>query len=1057
VESNIENSVAIISASVKLPGANDIGQFWEMLCEQKIGIRDLEDSELKDAGVSEQESKHQDYVKRAGVIDDVYKFDHTLFGFSKAEAKVLDVQQRLILEQTWTLFEAANINPTTVPDRCSAFIGSAMSSYLFNVLQHKELVSSLGEITIRHGNDKDYVPNRVSYKYNLTGPSVAVQTTCASSLTAVHLAVCSLLSGESNLAVAGGVSIRVPQEVGYLPQVGGVLSVDGFCRPFEAGSTGTIFTNGSGLVLLKRYEDALEDGDNILALIKGSACANDGSAKVGFTAPSVQGQVEALADAVALAGIDPSEIAYIEAHGTGTQMGDPIEIEALKAAYGTEGSDCLIGAVKANVGHLGPASGVIGLIKTALMLNNRLIVANPPIADINPSLDLNGTRFKIAKNNQPIGLDESQVYAGVSSFGMGGANCHVILEGAEPSQGDANASDSFDVYFYAHADKTMKPKVETALFDHIAKSDDSFTGLCAASQKITAALTYRGYLVAQSKQDALQQLGLRKGDEFESISELQEIIFAFPGQGSQKTGMYLELYSKWPEFKHYFDIVRDCFSKKFGYDLIELIGKDQSALKQTEITQPTILACQWAFAESLIRIGYRPEALIGHSLGEITAATIAGVFSIDQALEFVAFRARVMEKHCAGSMVAAICSKEDLVDFISDDCCFSAFNSSGQVVISSTRYSAVELKAKLREIGVASITVNDNYSFHHPAHTAARDEVREFLDTLQLGVNRNEYKIIPTSSLTLEDQAQFSDSAYWANQIVAPVNMLNAINNQESLGEFLYLDIGPTPIVANMIKSTLHVQSNSKTLGFNATNKAWSGLGKVLGELWKLTGVLPTNKGRSNRYAKIPGYLFNGEEHVVSSLSVNSINELSGRKEVLDESLEPDNSSSMSDSDISDFILSKVKKLLSDDTITLDSNFQESGGNSILVLSLYNEITDLLGKDIPLEIFGSVETIRDIVEAVSVLSDVDSKAQNTNLETDQFIVDFVKKLLQTDDVSINSNFYDSGGNSILALSLINGLSDHYDIDLPIEDFMDSQNLSGISGIVQRILGQKEHE
>lgn len=411
-----DDAVAIVAMECRLPQAADVDEFWQLLVDGHTAVTDLTDGQVAAAGVPAAQRSRPDYVKRAGVLDGVAEFDSGYFGYSQREADILDVQQRLMLEKSVALLERANIDPQRTDQRIGVFAGSGMSTYVFGALRRPDLVESLGEMLVRHGNDKDFLATRISYKLNLRGPSLNVQTACSTGLVAVHSAVQSLLLNECDAAVAGAVYIRVPQESGYQYQVGGVLSPDGVCRPFDAGANGTLFTNGLGLVLLKRLDDAIADGDRVYAVIAGSAVNNDGAQKVSFTAPSVSGQVAVLREALEISGAEPGDLDYLEAHGTGTALGDPIEIEAIKQAFGTEGAPCGIGSLKGNFGHLNIAAGIVGLIKAALVLDRGYVPPTVNVREINPALELEGSRYYVTTEGRELDPGRTH-WVGVSEIG----------------------------------------------------------------------------------------------------------------------------------------------------------------------------------------------------------------------------------------------------------------------------------------------------------------------------------------------------------------------------------------------------------------------------------------------------------------------------------------------------------------------------------------------------------------------------------------------------------------------------------------------------------------
>ena len=425
-------AIAVVGMSCRFPGAEDTEAFWSNLVSGYESIRFFSLEELRDRGVSDSLLGNPDYVRANGVLDGIDLFDADFFGFSARDAAIMDPQHRVFLECAWEALEDAGIDPHRQEGSIGVFAGSGMTSYLmYNLLSNPELMDSVGEFLVRHtGNDKDFLTTRVSYNFDLRGPSINVQTACSTSLVAVHVACQNLLAGECDIALAGGVTLQIDQMKGYLFQEGEILSRDGHCRPFDAGATGTVFGSGAGIVTLKRYEDALRDRDTIHALVRGTAVNNDGSLKVSYLAPSVEGQASAQAEALAISEIDRSTISFIETHGTGTPVGDPIEFAAIRDSYGDAGEQCALGSAKSNIGHLDTAAGVASLIKTILAMKAGVVPPTLHFKTANPALDLESSRFFVNADPLRWEPDCGIKRAGVNSVGVGGTNAHVIIEEA---------------------------------------------------------------------------------------------------------------------------------------------------------------------------------------------------------------------------------------------------------------------------------------------------------------------------------------------------------------------------------------------------------------------------------------------------------------------------------------------------------------------------------------------------------------------------------------------------------------------------------------------------
>lgn len=664
------DEIAIIGMVGRFPGANNVDKFWQNLRDGVESITCFTDEELVSAGIDSAVLRDPNYVKAGSVLEDVDLFDASFFGFTPREAEITDPQHRLFLESAWEALENAGYNSETYTGRIGLYAGVAFSSYFFtNLYPNRDLTQLVDDFQTFIGNDKDHLPTQTSYKLNLTGPSVNVQTTCSTSLVAVHLACQSLLNGESDIALAGGVSIQIPQKAGYLYQEGGINSPDGHCRAFDANAQGTVFGDGLGIVVLKRLADALADRDYIHAVIKGSAINNDGSLKVGYTAPSVDGQREVILEALALAGVEPETITYIETHGTGTPLGDPIEIAALTQAF-RRSSDkkgfCAIGSVKTNVGHLNTAAGVTGLIKTVQALKNKQIPPSLHFQQPNPQIDFANSPFYVNTKLTEWKTNGIPRRAGVSSFGIGGTNAHVILEEApvvEMCHGTSLHSRPWQLLVLSAKTSTALETTTANLIAHLQQHPDLHLPDVAYTLQVgRRSFDYRRIVVCNSLEDAVK--ALTDQDPQHVFTHHHKpgqcpVVFMFSGQGSQYVNMGCQLYEVEPSFKKHVDHCSEILKPHLGIDIRNIVypttqQREQATrqLQQTAITQSALFVIEYALAQLWMSWGVRPVAMIGHSIGEYVAATIAGVFSLEDALAVVAARGKLMQQMPTGSMLA---------------------------------------------------------------------------------------------------------------------------------------------------------------------------------------------------------------------------------------------------------------------------------------------------------------------------------------------------------------------------------------------------------------------
>jgi amino acid adenylation domain-containing protein len=654
-----ESAIAIIGMSCRFPGAQNIEEFWHNLRKGVESISFFSDSELLTAGVEPELLSHPNYVKASAVLPDIERFDASFFGINPQEAKTMDPQHRFFLEVSWEALENAGYNPKTFAGAIGVYAGAGMNTYLLNNLYpNRDIKDSVGEYQLMINNDKDFLPTRISYKLNLSGPSVSVQTACSTSLVAIHLACQSLKNGECDMAIAGGVSIRVPQQVGYLYHSGMILSPDGQCRAFDAQSQGTVPGNGVGIVVLKRLEDAIADGDYIHAIIKGSAINNDGALKVGYTAPSIDGQAAVIADAQAIAGIDPQTITYIEAHGTGTALGDPIEIAALTQAFENstrERGFCAIGSVKTNIGHLDTAAGIAGLLKTVLALKHKQLPPSLHFVQPNSKIDFTNSPFYVNTKLSQWNRKGTPLRAGVSSFGIGGTNAHIILEeageageaGGAGGAGEETASISSLACERLQHIFTLSAKSEDALqqlaqryLNFLASQEKiSISDICFTVNTGRAHFDYRLAIVVESTiklREQLEDFATTRKTTTLSYRKLNSqkppmIVFLFTGEAVHDKGIVKELYETQPTFRATVDRCDEIWRAYLEAN-VETLHGDVETLHATSLNYLNLFSIQYALFVLWRCWGVTPNLVLGDSVGEYVAACIAGVFSLEDAL-----------------------------------------------------------------------------------------------------------------------------------------------------------------------------------------------------------------------------------------------------------------------------------------------------------------------------------------------------------------------------------------------------------------------------------------
>lgn len=807
--------IAIIGLAGRLPGAENLERFWEKLRDGAELISFFSDHELRATGVPAELIENPKYVKAAGYLENIDLFDAPFFGYSPREAEIIDPQQRIFLECAWEALENAGYNPDEYDGRIGVFAGASASIYtLRNLASNPDLVEAVGSYQVMLGNDKDYLTTRVSYKLNLKGPSITVQSSCSTSLVATHLACQSLLNGETDMTLAGGVSIDHLEKHGYLYKEGGIASPDGHCRAFDARAMGTVGGSGVGIVVLKRLSDALADRDYIRAIIKGSAVNNDGSLKVGFTAPSVDGQAAVIEEALAMAMVDAESISYVEAHGTGTVLGDPIEIAALTKAFRKSTNKrgfCAIGSVKTNVGHLDAAAGVAGLIKTTLALENKLAPPSLHFERPNPKIDLEDSPFYVNTKLSSWESNGSPRRAGVNSLGIGGTNAHVILEEA-PAIGPSSESRSHQLIVLSARTATANERAASNLIARLkANHEINLADLAYTLQVGRKSFPHRLMLVCKDVQDAVTALEQR--DAVRVLSSCQEnenrsVLFMFPGQGSQHLDMGLGLYQSEPTFRDIMDELSERFEPHLGLDLREVIypavEKREDASKrldQTQITQPALFIVEYALARLWMEWGVEPASMIGHSLGEYVAATIAGVFSLEDALALVAARGRLMQRMPAGAMLGVRLSERELKPMLKGGLDLAAVNGPNQCVASGGFEAIEALRKELESRKVDCRRLQTSHAFHSEMMEPAAKEFAELAQRVKLHP-----PAIPfISNLTGKQitAAEATDPMRWARHLRQKVNFADGISGFINERAGIMLEIGPGQTLSNLARTQL--------------------------------------------------------------------------------------------------------------------------------------------------------------------------------------------------------------------------------------------------------------
>ncbi|MCC5601616.1 type I polyketide synthase [Nostoc favosum] len=909
--------IAIIGTAGRFPGAKSVAQFWQNLCDGVESISLFNDEDLMAQGVDAASLQDPNYVKAGFVLKDIEMFDASFFGYSPREAEIIDPQQRIFLECAWEALENAGYDPKADNNLTGVYAGANLSTYLLNNLaSHPDLLKSL-RMQIALGNDKDTLCTRISYKLNLKGPSLSVGTTCSTSLVAVHLACRGLLSYQCDMALAGGIAIQTPQVEGYFYQTGGIASADGHTRSFDAKAQGGPFGRGVGIVVLKRLEDAVADGDYIYGVIKGSAINNDGAVKVSYTAPSVAGQAEVIAQAQAIASFDPDTITYIETHGTGTALGDPIEIRALDKVFraGTSKKGfCAIGSVKPNVSHLNTAAGVTSLIKTALALKHQQIPPSLYFEEPNPEIDFANSPFYVNTQLSAWETNGTPRRAGVSSFGLGGTNAHVVLEEApEVEQGSRGAGEQGRKYQLLVVSAKTDSALETAttnLVNHLQQHPElNLADVAYTLQVGRHGLSHRRTVVCQDTQDAIAAFQNPKR-VLTSTQDMNErpVAFMFTGLGTHYVNMGSELYQFEPTFREHLDRCCSLFQpllglnlkeviyppscakqeatkEKSGIDLRQMLGRDSQSpdpaaqkLNQTYLTQPALFAIEYALAQLWISWGIRPVAMIGYSIGEYTAATIAGVLSLEDAITLVAKRAQMIQELPGGAMLAVPLTEEEVQPFLNENLSLSAVNGSSQCVLAGTTQAVEELARELSAKGLACRQLQTSHAFHSYMMEAIADSFTALVQTINLKPPQIPYLSNVTGTWITAEQA--TNPGYWTQHLCQAVRFADGINQLWTQHSPILLEIGPGQALSSLAMQCLDNVGDANKAILSSLRYAYDRQSDVafilntLGHLW-LEGVKVDWSGfyaheRRHRLP-LPTYPFERQRYWIEPQKLSSV------------------------------------------------------------------------------------------------------------------------------------------------------------------------------------------
>jgi phthiocerol/phenolphthiocerol synthesis type-I polyketide synthase E len=878
------HAIAIVGLAGRFPNASSLDDFWRNVREGVESLETFSEADLRQAGVDAMLSAAPAYVRKGTVLEGAELFDAGFFGLSPREAQILDPQQRIFLECAWEALEHAGRAADGSQHSVAVYAGAGMNTYLINqIARDPALAAAVGGYQLMLGNDKDFLCTRVSYKLDLHGPSVTIQTACSTSLVAVVMACQALARGECDLALAGGVSIPFPQRAGYLYEQGMILSPDGRCRPFDAGAAGTRPGSGCGIVVLKRLADAVADRDTIHAVIRGAAINNDGSIKAGYTAPSVDGQVEVIATAQVLAGVSPREIGYLETHGTATPLGDPIEIAALTQVFRASTADtgfCRLGALKANLGHLDAAAGVAGLIKTVLVLEHREI---PPLLHFetpNPQLELETTPFMASAAGSLWASDSAPRRAGVSSFGIGGTNAHVVLEEA-PRVTERPPARSANLLLLSAKSAAALEAMTSGLVSRLtAEPDIRMDDVAWTLQVGRRAFAHRRAVVVRDPAHALELLAQPlRSPVLSAVHDggTRPVAFLFSGQGSQHAGMGAGLYAGESAYR---DAVTRCaalLEPHLGLDIRAVLFESATSeqINQTSLAQPALFVTEYALACLWKSWGVEPAAMLGHSIGEYVAAHLAGVLSLEDALAVVTARGRLMQALPAGAMAAVHLPESELRPRLERSVEIAAINAPALCTISGAIAAVSELVQRLQASGVDTRALHTSHAFHSSMMEPVLQPFTQLLEGIKLAPPSIPYISNLTGTWITAEQA--TSPSYYASHLRHAVKFEAGLRTIAADPALYLLEVGPGDTLTTLARLTLTTQGSKRAIPSLARAGDPRGDMTIMREaaarLWLAGTVLDSagmHSGTEPRRVPLPTYPFERKRYWVDAPSAPS-------------------------------------------------------------------------------------------------------------------------------------------------------------------------------------------
>ena len=999
---DLVGKIAVIGMAGRYPGSRNIEEFWNNLKESRECITFFQDAELLAAGVDPALLRNTNYVKAQGVCEGTYWFDASAFGYTPAEAEFLDPQHRALLECSWEALEQAGYDPWRYPGRIGVFAGCGQTHYLFELLSMPDIWEHISPFALPTYNDKDFLATRVGYDLNLRGPCVTVQTACSTSLVSIVMACQSLLSYQCDITLAGGVTLSTKEHSGYLYQEGGIVSPDGRCRAFDADAKGIVGGSGAGIVVLKRLEDAIADHDTIHAVVVGMGLNNDGASRVGFTAPGRDGQVAVIKDAIAMAGINPETIGFVECHGTGTPIGDPIEVAALTRAfraYTKKNQFCAIGSVKTNIGHTDTAAGVAGFTKAILALKQKMIPASLHFHRPNPEIDFENSPFYVSTELREWPSASFPRRAGVTSLGAGGTNAHVILEEGPDIKRPSGARPWHLLVWSAKTSSALETMTTNLLTHLIEHTGDSIGDVAYTLQVGRRSFPHRRILVCRSHFDAvesLQQSGLGRFLTGSSQNESTPVAFLFPGQGPQYVNMGKDLHFNEPHFRRNIDYCAEVLQQELAVDIRTLLYprevNEEAAgqLDQIQYTTPILFAVEYALAKLWIEWGLKPDCMLGHSTGEYVAACLAEVLSLEDALCLVAARGRLMQQLPHGSMMAVLLTEEELLSSFGSIAGLSVavINGPSACVVSGPTEAVTQLEQELGRKEVPCRTLRISHASHSAMMDPILGDFRSLVQKIEL--RRPKLRYLSNLSGTWITPSEATSPDYWVNHLRHTVRFSAGLEELFKDERRIFLEAGPGRMLSSLVtqhpeRKPGHIALSSLPHPKNDPQTDLELLLASLGQLW-LEGVpidwqsfhaeeshnripLPTYPFERQYYRRISTVAPKNASAVAPSHTAATTVHTSQRPNMATVYVAPRN-------ELEESICSVWRNTLGIHEIGINDNFVHLGGHSLLALQLATRMKRLFGIELSVRDLYKKPTIAEMTEAILELL-VDNADQAT--------------------------------------------------------------------------------